>query len=51
MFEQIGAFTWTDIMGMIGVVIHVSNYFLLQASIIHGRGYLYPSLVMIAATS
>lgn len=50
MFEQIGTFTWTDIMGLIGVVIYISNYFLLRASIIHGRGYLYPSLVMVAAT-
>lgn len=50
MFEHSESITWTDIMGLIGVAIYITNYFLLQASIIHGRGYLYPSLVMIAAT-
>jgi len=49
MFELADTLTWTDIMGLVGVIVYIASYFLLQAGIIHGRGYLYPSLTILAA--
>lgn len=42
---------WSDIFGIGGVVIYVGSYFALQAGLISGRGYLYPSLNIVAAGS
>lgn len=41
---------WTEFLGILGVVIYISSYFCLQAGIIRGQGYLYPSLITFAAT-
>lgn len=45
------ALHWTDVAGIIGVLIYIGSYFCLQAGLIGGRGYLYPSLNAAAALS
>lgn len=45
------ALHWSDLFGIFGVVLYVGSYFALQAGLIGGRGYLYPSLNAAAAGS
>lgn len=49
MLETVAEMPWTDLVGLVGVVIYIGSYFGLQAGVIKGQGYLYAALNIAAA--